>query len=59
MFENKTKITPMLLYIENAANCHGIKSNRPLRSKNKKYIYINNHGKCIERVNNELLIRKN
>jgi hypothetical protein len=48
----------MLLCIENAANCHGIKSNRPLRSRNKKYIYINRHGKYIERVNDKLLTRK-
>jgi len=58
MFENNTKIIPMLLCIENAADFHGIKSNRPLRFRNKKYIYIDHHGKYIERVSNELLTRK-
>lgn len=54
MLENKTKIIPMLLYKENTANCHGIKSNRPLRFRNKKYTYVNHCGEYIEYVSIEL-----
>jgi hypothetical protein len=48
----------MLLYKENAANCHGIKSNRSLRIRNKKYTYVNHYGKYIEHVRNDLLTRR-
>lgn len=44
----------MLLYKENAANCHGIKSNRPLHIRNKKYTYVNHYGKYIEYASNDL-----
>jgi hypothetical protein len=47
----------MLLYKENAANCHGIKSNRPLLIRNKKYTYVNHCGKYTEHVRNDLFTR--
>lgn len=47
----------MLLYKENAANCHRIKPNRPLRIRNKKHTYVNQYGKYVEHVSNELFTR--
>ena len=53
MFENGTKIISMLRYKENAANCLGIESNRPLLIRNMKCHY----GKYIEHVSNDLFTR--